>query len=166
MTLATKFENKPLASLWLFALVAVSTIAAAWAFQIFGAFAPCPLCLQQRWPYYFCIPLALLLIWWAGRLSSPNMLRFGLLLIALIMFAGAALALYHTGVEWKWWPGPRTCAAADDLSSGLPDLSNARVVRCDEAPWRFLGLSFAGWNLLISLALAALALHGARQVKA
>ncbi len=35
------------------------------------------------------------------------------------------------------------------------------VVRCDEAPWRFLGLSLAGYNTLISLALAAIAGWGA-----
>jgi disulfide bond formation protein DsbB len=34
-------------------------------------------------------------------------------------------------------------------------------VRCDEVQWRFLGLSLAGYNVLISLALAALALWGA-----
>jgi disulfide bond formation protein DsbB len=30
-------------------------------------------------------------------------------------------------------------------------------VRCDEAAWRFLGISLAGYNVLISLALAVLA---------
>jgi len=30
-------------------------------------------------------------------------------------------------------------------------------VSCTEAAWRFLGLSLAGWNVLISLALAAFA---------
>jgi disulfide bond formation protein DsbB len=33
-------------------------------------------------------------------------------------------------------------------------------VRCDEAAWRFLGLSLAGYNVLISLGLAAVALWG------
>ena len=31
------------------------------------------------------------------------------------------------------------------------------MVRCDEAAWRFLGISLAGYNVLISLALAAVA---------
>jgi disulfide bond formation protein DsbB len=79
------------------------------------------------------------------------------------MFAGAALALYHAGVEWRWWQGPQSCAAAGGLSGGLPDLSSARVIRCDEAPWRFIGLSFAGWNFLVSVFLACLALYGARR---
>jgi disulfide bond formation protein DsbB len=35
-------------------------------------------------------------------------------------------------------------------------------VRCDEAAWRFLGLSLAGWDVLVSLGLAVVALWGAR----
>ena len=35
-----------------------------------------------------------------------------------------------------------------------------KVVRCDEVQWRFLGLSLAGYNVLISLAMAAIALFG------
>ena len=140
-------------------LIGLLTIASAWGFQIFGGYAPCPLCLQQRWPYYAAIPIALALLWQGGR--PPVVLRAGLLLIALIMLAGAALALYHAGIEWRWWSGPATCAVAGGLSGGLPDLAGARVIRCDEAPWRFLGLSFAGWNLVISLLLAAIALTGA-----
>lgn len=139
-------------------LIGVATMAAAWGFQLLGGYAPCPLCLQQRWPYYALIPLAAVLLWQGDR--SPLFLRAGLLLIALIMLVGAALALYHVGIEEKWWAGPASCAAAGGLSGGLPDLANARVIRCDEAPWRFLGLSFAGWNLVISSLLAVLALSG------
>jgi disulfide bond formation protein DsbB len=142
------------------AVIATLTIAAAWAFQLFGGYMPCPLCLTQRWPYYVVVPLAFLLLWQAK--ISPRLTRAGLLLIGLIMLAGAAVATYHAGVEWKWWPGPQSCAASGGLSGGLPDLTNARVVRCDEAPWRFLGLSFAGWNLVISLILAGLALGALR----
>jgi disulfide bond formation protein DsbB len=144
------------------AVIGTAAIAMAWGFQLFAGMSPCPLCLQQRWPYYAAIPLAFLLYLQGSR--SFTWLRPGLLLIALIMSAGAALALYHAGVEWRWWQGPQSCAAAaGGLSGGLPDLSTARVVRCDEAPWRFLGLSFAGWNFLVSVFLACLALFGARR---
>jgi disulfide bond formation protein DsbB len=142
-------------------VIATLTIAAAWAFQIIGGYAPCPLCLQQRWPYYIVVPLALFLLWQQG--ASPRLARGGLLIIGLVMLAGAALAAYHVGIEWHWWEGPQSCAASGALSGGLPDLSNARVVRCDEAPWRFLGLSFAGWNLVISVVLAGLAFNALRR---
>jgi disulfide bond formation protein DsbB len=86
-----------------------------------------------------------------------------LLLVALIMTAGAILGAYHAGVEWKWWPGPATCAFGGGLSGGLPNLDTARAISCDEAQWRFLGLSFAGWNVVVSLVVAGLALWGARR---
>jgi disulfide bond formation protein DsbB len=152
---------QPLPSVVAVAAIAAATIAAAWAFELFGGYAPCPLCLQQRWPYYAAIPIALFLIWWARH--SGTGLRLGLLLIALIMLAGAALAFYHVGIEWQWWQGPQACAGGTGPSGTLPDLSSARIIRCDEAPWRFLGLSFAGWNAVISLLLAATALNGARR---
>ncbi|MGZ8417342.1 MAG: disulfide bond formation protein B, partial [Methyloceanibacter sp.] len=37
------------------------------------------------------------------------------------------------------------------------------IIRCDEASWRFLGLSFAGWNAVASAFLAAVAAFGASQ---
>jgi len=40
-------------------------------------------------------------------------------------------------------------------------LQNASVVRCDEAAWRFLGISLAGYNALIAGALAVVAAVGA-----
>jgi len=76
---------------------------------------------------------------------------------------GAALAAYHAGVEWKWWPGPRDCSGPlNPLGGGnlLEQLQSVRVVRCDEAPWTLLGLSLAGYNFFISLALAGVALWG------
>ena len=42
----------------------------------------------------------------------------------------------------------------------LKQLQSIHVVRCDGAAWRFLGLSLAGYNVLISLALAAIAALG------
>jgi disulfide bond formation protein DsbB len=39
----------------------------------------------------------------------------------------------------------------------LEALRNAQVVPCDEAPFRFLGLSMAGYNALLSAGLAILA---------
>ena len=81
------------------------------------------------------------------------------LAVAAGFLANAGLGVYHAGVEWKFWAGPDTCAAAQGLSTSagglLESIEKTRVVRCDEAPWHFLGLSFAGWNVLISLALAA-----------
>jgi disulfide bond formation protein DsbB len=42
----------------------------------------------------------------------------------------------------------------------MKQIQSTSVVRCDEAAWRFLGLSLAGYNVLLSLALAAVAATG------
>jgi disulfide bond formation protein DsbB len=43
----------------------------------------------------------------------------------------------------------------------LRQLGTVTPPSCTEAMWRFLGLSFAGWNVLVSALLAALGLHAA-----
>lgn len=141
-------------------VLSAATLAGAWGFQLIGGYLPCPLCLMQRWAYYFVVPLTLVLIWLAiaGR-TLP--VRIGLIVCALAMLCGAGIGVYHSGVEWEFWPGPQSCAGGGGLSGGLPDLDNARVVRCDEVQWRMFGLSFAGWNVVVSLLIAAIAVRGA-----
>ena len=126
-------------------------------------YRPCPLCLEQRYPYYFAIPLAVFIILGETVGSRRRILLAALAVIAGLMLWNAGLAGYHAGVEWKWWPGPNTCGGEPDLGTGgnlLKQLQSINVVRCDEAAWRFLGLSLAGYNVLISLALAAVAAWG------
>ncbi len=136
--------------------IATATIVGAWIFEYFG-YAPCPLCLKQRWAYYAGIPLALVIVAIAPAKASAA--RAGLVLIGLLWIGSAVFGVYHAGVEWKWWPGPGTCGG--DLSGLLPDLSKP-VIACDQAAIRIFGLSLAGWNAVISLAMAAIALAGVR----
>jgi disulfide bond formation protein DsbB len=149
------------------ALGATATILGAWFFEYALGYLPCELCLQQRIPYYVSIPLAVIVA--AGALAgwSRRLLVAGLIVIALAMLFNAGLGVYHAGVEWKWWAGPTACGgtlgnlgSAGDL---LSRVETTRVIRCDEAAWRFLGLSLAGYNVLISLALVAIAAMGARK---
>ena len=146
------------------ALGGAATIAGAWYFQLVVGLPPCPLCLEQRIPYYVAIPLAIVLlaaILWGASLT---MARFGLALLAVAMLIGAGLGVYHAGVEWHFWAGPTDCSGQLNQLGGpgglLGQLSTVRVVRCDEAAWRFLGLSLAGYNALISVLLAGVALWG------
>ncbi|MEM1200038.1 MAG: disulfide bond formation protein B [Pseudomonadota bacterium] len=153
------------ASFAVFAITA-ATIASAWGFQLIGGYIPCPLCLQQRWPYYVVIPLALFLFIFSRIKGTIGLVRLGMLVCGLIMLVSAGMGGHHAGVEWGWWEGPAACAGGAGLSSDtvLPDLSNMTVVRCDEVQWRFLGLSFAGWNFVISLITALIAFRGARRL--
>src|SRR5262249_46971550 len=93
--------------------------------------------------------------------ASRKVLFAALVAIALGMLWNAGLGVYHSGIEWKWWAGPQECTGTlSDLGSAgglLNKPESFNVVRCDEAAWRFLGLSLAGYNALISLALACIA---------
>ena len=139
-------------------LLSVTIIVAALGFEHIGGYAPCPLCLMQRYAYYAAIPLLFAaLAFDAADQHGVARLIFGI--VGLMFLANAGLAVYHAGAEWKFWAGPSTCAApATTLSTSagglLKDLERTRVIRCDEAPWQFLGLSFAGWNAALSLMLA------------
>jgi disulfide bond formation protein DsbB len=141
-----------------------ATILGAWYFQYVLKLPPCPLCLEERMPYHIVIPLSLLLAIAAIVRAPRALIVIGFLAIIAAMLASAALGAYHAGVEWGWWPGPVDCSGpiTDFTVNGplLKQLQSIRVVRCDEAAWRFLGLSLAGYNVLISLALAAIAAFG------
>lgn len=148
------------AALAIFAL-SLATLLGAWYFQYVLGYPPCPLCLQQRIPYYVVIPLSLILAI-AARARAPRwLLALGFVVILVATLCGAALGAYHAGVEWGFWPGPTDCSGPlADLGGGgslLDQLNAIHVVRCDRAAWRFLGISLAGYNTLISLAMAALA---------
>jgi disulfide bond formation protein DsbB len=140
-----------------------ATILGAWYFQYVLKLPPCPLCLEERLPYHIVIPLSLLMVTAAMVRAPRALLVVGLVAMIAVMLVSAALGAYHAGVEWRWWPGPTDCSGPiSDLSttSLLDQLQSIHVVRCDEAAWRFLGLSLAGYNVLISLFIAAVAASG------
>lgn len=147
------------------AVIAIATIAGAWFFQLVLDIRPCPLCLEQRYAYYLSIPLAVLVAIAAGRGAPRGVLVAGLAILTLAALANAVLGGYHAGVEWKFWQGPTDCSGpiVDFGKAGglLQQLDTVKVIRCDDVQWRFLGLSLAGYNVLISLLMAAIALWGA-----
>src|SRR5438874_11120655 len=105
--LVLDLRNAPLAAAgYIIAAVAAATIAGAWFFQYVVGLVPCPLCLDQRVPYYVAIPLALVLGFLARDPGRSKLARLLLLALAAILAYGAALGAYHAGVEWGWWPGP------------------------------------------------------------
>lgn len=150
-------------------LVSVGVILTALGFEHIGGYLPCPLCTMQRYAYYAAIPLLFLALVLLAA-ERPGLARLIFVLVALAYLANAGLGVYHAGAEWKFWPGPATCAAASgDLATSagslLKDLERVQVIRCDEAAWRLAGLSFAGWNVLISLLLCAVSLRAAAKAR-
>lgn len=162
----TRVRTNPIA----FAALAVAaggaaTILGAYYFQYVLGYQPCALCLEQRIPYYIAIPLALAVAVGAQFRRMPrDLLLTGLIVVALLMLCDSTLAGYHAGVEWKLWAGPSDCSGpVNDLggAGGLLDrLKLIRIARCDDAAWRFLGISLAGFNVVITLALGLIAAAG------
>ncbi len=146
-------------------LLAGATLGGAWIAQLLG-YLPCELCLKQRYGYYAGLPLALAAFFAAG--ANARAARFLFLLLTLIFVANSALAVYHSGVEFKWWPGPADCtggyAGAASMDDFMKQLNNIRVVRCDEVSLRIFGFSLANANIFISAVIAVMAFMGMRRV--
>ncbi len=153
------------------ALIAIATLGGAWYTQLVWGLSPCELCLKQRYAYYAIVPVGLILAALAARGAPRPLLIVGLVLIALAALGNAGLGIYHSGVEWGFWQGPTACTGSvgnvGSAGSLLDQLDKVKVVRCDEVQYRFLGLSLAGYNVLISLLMAVIAALGiSRAVRA
>ncbi len=143
-----------------------ATVGGALGFEHVGGYIPCALCLLQRDPYYWGIPVGVLAIATSAFNLPAWTTRTLLLIVGILMLVGAGMGVYHSGAEWGFWEGPSTCATtAQGISSNvgdlLGDLDSKHGPSCTEASLRVLGLSFAGWNVIASLILAAIALRGA-----
>src|SRR5258708_36271563 len=144
--------------------IAAAPLAGAWFIQLVMGIQPCELCLAQRYAYYLVVPLGALTAIGAAKGAPRGALIAGLAVIALAALGNAGLAAYHAGVEWGFWQGPTACTGpVGNLGSAgnlLERLDTVKVIRCDEVQWRFLGLSLARYNVLISLLIAAIAVWG------
>jgi disulfide bond formation protein DsbB len=148
------------------ALASAAVLGTALASQYIGGLRPCELCYWQRYPYWATIALGI-----AGAAIARRSARAAAALAALaglVFLVGAGIGLFHVGVEHHWWAGTSACGAFDGPVTSLEQLrqqlAQAPIVRCDEPAWTMLGISMAGYNMLVSLALAAIALAGARRL--
>jgi len=149
---------------WLVVALAASLalLAVAHGFELIGKLEPCHLCLQQRDAYWSAALVALIGLASARFAPGWRLTPWIEALLVLIFLAGAAIAVQQAGAEWKLWSAPESCSGASTVTAA--DIARAmhgemtRAPRCDEAPWRFIGLSMAGWD---AVAFAVLALLGA-----
>jgi disulfide bond formation protein DsbB len=124
--------------------------------QFWGGLQPCELCLMQRWPWDAAIVVALTALLVGDRAPLP----WVAVLLALAFAIGAALAFYHVGVEQKWFAGPSACTATGSGAMTLEEMKRQILgtapVLCDRVQWSLFGVSLAGFNLIASLAMAAI----------
>lgn len=152
------FPSKSLAALA--GAGSAALLAAALTFQAMG-YAPCELCILQRWPHLVAAIIG-------GSIWFLGWRRWLAVLGLLAALCATGFAIYHAGVELKLWAGPQHCAGG---VSGLAQLSTqdlmaaieaAPLVRCDQVAWSLFGISMAGWNAICSAALSGLWLASVR----
>ena len=152
---------------WLATGGALAALCVAWIAQYGFGLAPCELCYFQRYGYWAAIALGIIAILQPARTARRNA---ALWLLALAFLAVAGIALFHVGVEQKWWQGFAGCTGGitpgmtpEELQKAIQD---APIVRCDEPAWTMFGISMAGYNALYALLLAAFTLRGAIRSRA
>ena len=137
------------------ALGSIALLGGAYYFEYVVGLAPCDMCLWQRYPHMLAILAGLLTI---PLLVEPKVALVFALAAVMALFVTSGLGVYHAGVEQHWWQGPQNCTGrvpagltAEELKQYL---MNARMVRCDEIPWKMWNISMAGWNAILSGTLA------------
>lgn len=132
----------------LLTLAAAAILATVFASEHLGGLEPCPMCIWQRWPFAVLVVVGLI-----GALWRPKVM---LTLAFLTLLVSVGLAGYHVGVEQGWLALPAGCASAGEAGSidELKAMLKSAGPTCDQVAFTFLGLSFAGWNVVGSLILA------------
>ena len=137
-------------------LLPAALLTGAFASEYIGHLHPCEMCWWQR--YAHMVAFALAVIAFTAPAPSARARTFTLL-AALGIAASGAIGVYHAGVEAHVFQGFTTCSALPKAASTadlLRQITHAPLVRCDEVQFRFLGISMAGWNAILSLGGAAL----------
>jgi disulfide bond formation protein DsbB len=134
-----------------------ATLGGVLAFQYWGGLAPCVLCIWQRYAHLAIMVFAAL----ALAIGHPRWRAVLLAGSGIAAVAGAGIAFFHVGVEQHWWQGTAECGSALPPAATVEELRQRLlaqpVVRCDEVAWSLFGISMAGYNVLLSLALAVFA---------
>jgi disulfide bond formation protein DsbB len=136
-------------------LVSMAVLGTAYIAEYGFGLRPCILCLYQRVPYAVNISAGFFAF--LATFRYPRITNLLIIIATLAFFAGAIIAGFHAGVEYGWWKGLASCGG-DIIPKGsveemLKALKHQSIVRCDKAAWTLFGISMAGYNFFVSLAL-------------
>lgn len=133
-------------------IVPVALLGGALGSQYIAGLYPCEMCHWQRWPHYAAVPLAILAIVTRQKVA-PAMLFLSLAM--LMILTSGLIGVFHAGVEYGWWEGITSCAAAPSAGGNfLNDIMETPVISCDRPQWELFGISLAGFNAIISIGAA------------
>ena len=132
----------------------ILSLSIAYFIQYVLGHKPCNLCIIERIPYIAAIILISLIF----ILNRYQKIISSLILIFFIF--GAVVSFYHFGIEQGFFSESLVC----DLGNSRPlnkeellnQLKKTEIVSCKDVTFRFLGLSLATINTVISLILSGI----------
>jgi len=135
-------------------LFSIFALLAAYFIQYVLKHQPCNLCLIERIPYFVSI-IVISFFLFTKKLGKPV-----LLILSLVFFSASLIAFYHFGIEQGFIKESLVC----DLNNQSNDLSKEALlnqlkempVSCKDVTFKFLGLSLATFNIIISLILGVI----------
>ena len=139
-------------SVLIFSIISLSI---AYFIQYVLEHKPCNLCLIERVPYISGVILISLIF----IIRKYEKVIAGIIMLLFIF--GAVISFYHVGIEQGFFNESLVCdlgRANDNLSKEdlLKQLEINTVVSCKEVTFRFLGLSLATINTVISILISGI----------
>ncbi len=133
--------------------VAGTSLVGAFVGQYAFGLEPCVLCVWQRIPFAIAAAVALAALFLPLSARGRAVTVLGL---SAVFAVNAGLAGYHVGVEEHWWGSIAACGVQDLRELSFEAMASGATAwkPCDEVDWRFLGLSLAGYNTLLSAGMA------------
>ena len=132
----------------------ILTLSIAYFIQYVLGHKPCNLCIIERIPYIAAIILISLIF----ILNRYQKIISSLILIFFIF--GAVVSFYHFGIEQGFFSESLVCDLGNSQPLNKEDLLNhlkkTEIVSCKDVTFRFLGLSLATINTVISLILSGI----------
>ena len=132
----------------------ILSLSIAYFIQYVLGHKPCNLCIIERIPYIAAIILISLIF----ILSRYQKIISSLILIFFIF--GAVVSFYHFGIEQGFFSESLICDLGNSRPLNKEDLLNqlkkTEIVSCKDVTFRFLGLSLATINTVISLILSGI----------
>ena len=133
----------------------IISLSIAYFIQYVLGHKPCNLCLIERVPYISGVILISLIF----IIRKYEKVIAGIIMLLFVF--GAVISFYHVGIEQGFFDESLVCdlgRSNENLSKEdlLKQLEINTVVSCKEVTFRFLGLSLATINTVISILLSAI----------
>ena len=132
----------------------ILSLSIAYFIQYVLGHKPCNLCIIERIPYIASIILISLIF----ILNKYQKIISSLILILFIF--GAVVSFYHFGIEQDFFSESLICELTNNNPLNKEELLNqlkkAEIVSCKDVTFRFLGLSLATINTIISTILSGI----------